>query len=83
MIEFILVWILQRHIKRRIYRQLKGREIYVSFRAKLINITTALGIVFVTMLTFFVARHNRKILIDNTLENNREVASAISINSVT
>lgn len=52
----------------------------MSFRAKLINITTALGIVFVTMLTFFVARHNRKILIDNTLENNREVASAISIN---
>lgn len=52
----------------------------MSFRAKLISMTTALGIVFVTMLTFFVASHNRKILIDNTLENNREVASAISIN---
>ena len=52
----------------------------MSFRAKLISITTALGIIIVTILTFIMAGYNRKILIESTLESNRNIALAISIN---
>ncbi|NMA94530.1 MAG: diguanylate cyclase [Clostridiales bacterium] len=52
----------------------------MSFRAKLISITTALGVVVVTILTFVTVGYNRKILIKSTLEGNKDIALAISIN---
>ena len=52
---------------------------HVPFRLKLILAMTALGILIVMVLTAAVTTYNQKMLIHNTLENNSDLAAAVSI----
>ncbi|NLJ77946.1 MAG: HAMP domain-containing protein, partial [Tissierellia bacterium] len=51
----------------------------MSLRSKLTYIVVILGIVAIMISTYFMAGYNRRILIDDTLENNKAISSAISI----
>src|SRR6056297_703989 len=51
----------------------------MTLRMKLISLLIALGIVTVLISNGIMAKYNEKILLEDTLKNNKEIAEAISI----
>ena len=51
----------------------------MTLRMKFISLIITLGIVTVLISTSFMAKYNEEILLEDTLNNNKEIAEAISI----